>query len=245
MIFERGEILYGNGLCQKLEKAVVAVCGVGAVGGFAVEALARLGVGEFRLFDFDVFDQSNVNRQLCALTSTVGMVKVEVQKRRILDINPTAKVSTRNIFIDENSAREIFEPRPTVVVDAIDTISSKVLLAKLAQENSVALVASMGAARRKNPLEVKTADVFKTHACPFAARVRKELRAAGVSRGYKCVFSPEIPDASSHVSGAADKPADGGQAAPQKKVIGSSVIITGIFGLNLANLALEEISKAQ
>lgn len=231
---DRTEILYGGACCKKLRNARVVLCGAGAVGSFAAEALARLGVGYFEIFDFDCFEKSNVNRQLCALESTVGRRKVEVQKGRILDINPAAQVVVHDTLIDASVAAEIAAQSPSVVVDAIDDISAKVALARSCAESGVPLVSSMGAARRKNPLEVKTADVFKTYGCPFAASIRKRLRAEGIRRGYMCVFSPERVEESTHVSAS---------AAGRKKVIGSSVIVTGVFGLNLANLALEEIIK--
>ena len=232
-MIERTAILYGDDACSMLPEAVVVVCGVGAVGGFAVEALARLGVENFYLYDFDSFEESNINRQLCALNSTVGKIKVDVQKERILDINPNAKVEANNVFIDEGVADEIASARPTIIIDAIDTIASKVLLAKYAIENNVPIVSSMGAARRRDPLKVTVADIFKTNGCPLASRIRKELRKAGIEKGFKCVYSTEITESSTHIQDAQDN----------KKIIGSSVVVTGVFGLNLANLALEEIFK--
>ena len=231
-MFSRTSILYGKDACEKLKNARVVVCGVGAVGSFAVEALARLGVGEFVLYDFDVFEKSNINRQLCALNSTLEKTKVDVQKARILDINPNAKVDAQNLFIDADVARKISESKPSVIVDAIDNISSKVELARFANEFGVRLVSSMGAARRKNPLEIKTADIFKTMGCPLASRIRKELRRAGITKGFKCVYSSEVVEKSTDVSS---------EDNSGEKVIGSSVIITGAFGLHLANLAIADI----
>ncbi len=232
-MFERTSIIYGDNICKKLQDAVVAVCGVGAVGGFAVEALARLGVGNFYLYDFDSFDESNMNRQICSLNSTIGRVKVDVQKERILDINPNAKVEANNIFVDEAMAKEIASGHPNVIIDAIDTIASKVHLALASTNENVAFVSSMGAARKKNPLEVKCAEIFKTSGCPLASRMRKELRKIGFSKSFKCVYSPEVVEDYTHVS----------SENSNEKIMGSSVIITGVFGLNLANLALEEIIK--
>ncbi len=229
-MYQRTAILYGTEFCKKLQDAHVAVCGVGAVGGVAVEALARLGVGNFYLYDFDSFETSNINRQLCALNSTVGKIKVHVQKDRILDINPNAKVEANNVFVDEGVAMEITGAKPTVIVDAIDTIASKVFLAKYAEKFDVAIVSSMGAARRKNPLKVAVADVFNTSGCPLAMRIRKQLRKEGIKKGFKCVFSTEVVDENSHVQNDNDE-----------KIIGSSVLVSGVFGLNLANLAIEEI----
>ena len=270
MMFQRTAIIYGEPLCRKLERGCVAICGAGAVGSFAAEALCRLGVGEFHIFDFDVFEQSNKNRQLCALDSTIGKSKAQVQCDRILDINPLARAAAHDVFIDETSLGQIFDAKPDVIVDAIDSIHSKVLLACAAIECGVPIVSSMGAARKKNPLEVKTADIFKTYACPLAARIRKALRQNGIKKGYKCVFSSEIVEEQTHLSGqggalhgdGADprsmncdiapesafsvrrgRDGDLGLSARKTKIIGSSIIVTGVFGLNLANLALEEFSN--
>lgn len=287
MMFQRTAIIYGEPLCRKLQRGCVAICGAGAVGSFAAEALCRLGVGEFHIFDFDVFEQSNKNRQLCALDSTIGKPKAQVQCGRILDINPLARAVAHDVFIDETSLGQIFDAKPDVIVDAIDSIHSKVLLACAAIERGVPIVSSMGAARKKNPLEVKTADIFKTYACPLAARIRKALRQNGIKKGYKCVFSSEIVEEQTHLSGqggalhgdGADPrrmqvPLGGGHfgfegeyepsgseagcvassvlrgradasglGVRKTKIIGSSIIVTGVFGLNLANLALEEFSN--
>lgn len=287
MMFQRTAIIYGEPLCRKLQRGCVAICGAGAVGSFAAEALCRLGVGEFHIFDFDVFEQSNKNRQLCALDSTIGKSKAQVQCGRILDINPLARAVAHDVFIDETSLGQIFDAKPDVIVDAIDSIHSKVLLACAAIERGVPIVSSMGAARKKNPLEVKTADIFKTYACPLAARIRKALRQNGIKKGYKCVFSSEIVEEQTHLSGqggalhgdGADPrsmraPSEGenfgfegeyepsgseagcvassvlrgradasGLGVRKTKIIGSSIIVTGVFGLNLANLALEEFSN--
>lgn len=238
-MIERSAILYGGDFCAALKNAVAAVCGAGAVGSFAVEALARLGVGSFLLYDFDAFELSNINRQLCALRSTIGAQKVDAQKARILDINPDAKVEANNVFIDADVAARVAARRPSVIIDAVDCVAAKVALAKAAAAEGVPFVASMGAARRKNPLAVKTADIYATTGCPLAARLRKELRKAGV-KGFKCVYSDEAAAEGTHVNGGQDG-ADGGRNF--KKIIGSSVIVTGVFGLNLANLAIREIAK--
>ena len=232
----RNAILYGGEVCEKLGGAVAAICGCGAVGSFAAEALARLGVGRFRLYDCDCFEASNINRQLCALSSTVGADKVEVQKKRILDINPSAQVEANKVFIDAAIAAEIARAKPSVIVDAIDCIEAKIALALAASAAGTPIVSSMGAARRKNPLAVKTADIYKTSGCPMAARIRKELRRLG-ARGFQCVYSDEPARRGTHLRGEA------GEGMPAgKKTMGSSVVVTGVFGLNLANLALREIA---
>ncbi len=230
--FSRSEILYGS---QKIfEGAKVALCGVGAVGSFAAEALARLGVGEFELFDFDVVEESNINRQIIALTSTLGKNKAELMSERILDINPSAKVKCHsNFFIDGSNALEVAQCGADVVADAIDSLSSKISLIAACKGSGVSVVSSMGAARRRDPSKIFRADISKTFNCPLASKLRKGLRERGICSGVECVFSSELPDPKSHIVSGRDK------------VVGSSPIVTGIFGLRLAELCVEEIlSKA-
>ena len=233
--FRRAEILFGESTYPILRDACVVVCGVGAVGSFAVEALARTGVGSFELWDFDAVEESNINRQICALSSTVGRRKAEVMRDRILDINPESDIKIFPEFVcAENAARVVGASGAgrRVVIDAIDTLAAKVELILAAKAAGVAAVSSMGAARRTDPSRIMQADVMKTYGCPVAARVRKMLRQRGYTGGCKCVFSDEPISDSTHVSSAAE----GG-----KKIIGSCAIVAGTFGLRLANLALGEI----
>ena len=227
--FSRTAVLLGESACEKIASARAVVCGVGAVGSFAAEALARTGVGEFELWDFDVVEESNVNRQLCALSSTLGRPKAEVVRDRILDINPAARVEVRAEFIGaENALSVVGNPAEgRIVVDAIDSIASKAALIFSAAEAGVAIVSSMGAARRLDPSHIMSADIIKTFGCPVAARVRKILR----SLGCRCVFSDEPAPKSSHLS-----------AGAGVKVVGSCAVVAGVFGLRLAGLALSEIS---
>ena len=226
------EILFGSGACRRLSEARVLLCGLGAVGGFAAEILARSGVGRFLLADSDAFDATNVNRQIGALESTIGRRKTEVMRARILDINPEADVSTSDTFIDETSIPGLLEWRPCVAVDAIDTIASKISLMEAAFSGDIRLVASMGAARRTDAGRVKTGPLSRTHSCPVASRIRKGLRALGSPADFPCVFSDEAPSPQSHLAwGGADS----------KKIIGSSPAVTAVFGVMLADLAIREI----
>lgn len=232
--FSRTRVLYGDGACRALSSSRALVCGLGAVGGFACEILARMGVGGFLLADCDAFELSNINRQIGALTSTVGRRKTDVQRDRILDINPSASVEVFDGFVDAESVGGLLGWRPDVVVDAIDTISSKSLLALRSAEAGLRLVASMGAARRKDPSKIKTAPISKTFGCPVASAVRKALRRGGAGGEFMCVFSDECACESSHVeSGGADS----------RKIIGSSPEVTAVFGVRLAGLAISELLK--
>lgn len=180
--FSRSAILYGGDAQKKMESATVAVCGVGAVGSFALEALARIGVGSFVLVDADTVDVSNINRQLCALHSTIGKSKTAVMCERVRDINPNARVEIVDRFIDESNCAEFVGLCPDVIVDAIDSLAPKAALAAAALSEGVPIVSSMGAARKTDPLKVAAAELFKTHSCPMAARMRKELRARGIQK---------------------------------------------------------------
>lgn len=232
--FSRASILFGDCAYEKLAAARVVHCGVGAVGSFALEALARSGVGSFALWDFDVVEESNINRQLCALSSTIGKVKAEVMRDRILDINPAARVEIFPQFVDEKNAAEVVgtSANVSVVVDAIDTLSAKAALICAAHKAGVPIVSSMGAARRCDPARVMVADIKKTFGCPVASRVRKLLRASGYKGSCKCVFSDEQISESTHLASA---------AIGSKKIIGSCAIVAGTFGLRLAHIAVAEI----
>lgn len=225
--FSRTSILLGNEATEKLASSSVVVCGVGAVGSFAVEALARLGIGKFFLWDFDSVEESNINRQLCALDSTIGKEKTEVVRSRILDINPNANVQTYGKITPD--AANIVASQGDIIVDAIDTISEKINLIFAAEERGVKIVSSMGAARRVDISKIKVADIMKTYGCPVASSIRKALRAGKYKGKCKCVFSDEQLSKDTHI-------ADCG-----KKTIGSYVAVAGVFGLTLADLAVREI----
>ena len=229
--FSRSAMLYGADAQKKIESASVMICGVGAVGSFATEALARIGVGKFILVDSDSVAESNINRQLCALHSTIGKRKTDVMCDRILDINPNAKVETFAEFIDASNVSRFVQMRPNVIVDAIDSISVKADLACTALSEGVPIVSSMGAGRKTNPALVEVSQIFKTYNCPLASRMRKELRLRGFKRAdLKCVFSSELTTSETHIT-----------SENSEKIIGSTPMVTGVFGLMLANLALEHI----
>ncbi len=225
-------MLYGEQAQEKIESASVMICGVGAVGSFVAEALARVGIGKFILVDCDVVELSNINRQLCALHSTLGKSKTSVMRDRILDINPRAQVEVFDEFIDAENVEKFVGLSPNIIVDAIDSISSKVELIATALSKGVEIVSSMGAARKTDASLVEVAELFKTKNCPLAARIRKEMRGRGFKKAQMCVYSTELVTESSRVENS-----DG------KKVIGSTPVVTGVFGLLLAQLALESIIK--
>lgn len=189
---ERTKLLIGEENVKKLEEASVLIFGIGGVGAYCVEALARAGIGKFTLFDGDIVNKSNINRQLIALNSTLGMYKCEVAKKRILDINPQAKVNIFNEYYIAENANSIDFSRFDYVADAIDTISSKLLIVEKANKAGVPVICAMGAGNRLNPTDFTVTDIFKTKDCPLARVMRRELRKKNIQQ-LKVVFSQEKP----------------------------------------------------
>ena len=190
--FSRTAQLLGNENVEKLFDKHVIVFGVGGVGGYVVEALARSGIGKISIVDNDVVNESNINRQIIALHSTVGMQKVEVLKNRILDINPECKVFVYNqFFLPENSNDFDFSIYD-YVVDAVDTVTAKLEIIKKSKESKVPVISSMGTGNKLNPMGFKVSDISKTKVCPLARVMRNELKKRGISK-VKCVYSEENP----------------------------------------------------
>ena len=214
-------LLIGKENVQKLQQSTVMVVGCGAVGSFAIEALARSGVGHIVLIDFDVSEESNINRQLFALGSTIGQSKVEIARARIHDINPDIIVDAINIFFDENTKIDI---KPDFVIDAIDSVQSKIALYKWCQANSVPFISSMGAARKTDPTKIKIAKISKTTVCPLASKIRHIVRDEKL-KDFPVVYSTE-------------------PAAPQPnggREFGSIITVTGMFGLMMTDFAIKKL----
>ncbi len=190
--FCRTEMLIGAEAQKKLNNSNVAIFGLGGVGSFTVEALARAGVGSLTLVDFDKVDETNINRQLFALYSTVGQYKTDVAKTRILDINPNVQVTAVCCRFDQNTANMFDFSQFNYVVDAIDMVSSKLLLAKICFLQNVPIISCMGTGNKYDASAFRVADIFDTKMCPLSKVMRKELKALGVSR-LKVVYSEEVP----------------------------------------------------
>ena len=186
----RTELLLGEEAVEQLKKSHVAVFGVGGVGGYVVEALARTGVGTFDLIVRDTVSVSNINRQIIATHSTVGKVKVEVMKDRILEINPEAKVNIHKCFFLPENAGEFDFSRYSYVVDAVDTVTAKIELVMQARKAGVPIISSMGAGNKLDPTKFEVTDIYKTSVCPLAKVMRKELKKRGV-KNLKVVYSTE------------------------------------------------------
>jgi len=191
-LLERTALLLGEEKLGMLRRAHVLVVGLGGVGAYAAEMIARAGVGRMTVADADTVSVSNINRQLVALRSTVGRPKAEVLAERLRDINPELELTVLNRFIrDEETYALLDAARYDYVVDAIDTLSPKLALILAALERGLPLVSSMGAGAKTDPTKLEIADISKTHHCPLAHMLRKRLHKAGVRRGFQAVFSPE------------------------------------------------------
>ena len=226
--FQRTKLLLGEENFLKLQKSTVAVFGIGGVGSFTVEALARSGVGHLVLIDKDNVDITNINRQIHALTSTVGKSKVEVMRERIFEINPAAKVDTvQKFYLPDEPVENFFICRYDYVVDAIDTITAKINLASECQKRGIKIISSMGAGNKLDPAQFKVADIFQTKVDPVAKVMRKKLKEYGV-KNLKVVYSEEVP-----------RKIDVGNLTG--KVIGSAAFVPSVAGLILAAEVVKDL----
>ena len=190
--FSRTEMIFGPDGMEKLKNSRVAVFGIGGVGGYVVEVLARSGVGSLDLFDNDKVSVTNINRQIYATTKTIGKFKVDVAKKRILEINPEASVNIYKIFFLPETSKEVDFSKYDYIVDAIDKISGKIELAVKAREYNIPIISSMGAGNKISPTMFQVADIYETKICPLAKIMRRELKKRGIDE-LLVVYSTEIP----------------------------------------------------
>lgn len=190
--FSRTETLIGKENINILKNSKIIVFGVGGVGGYIVEALTRSGVGQIDLVDFDKVSVTNINRQIIALSSTIGKPKVEVLKNRMLDINPNVNVNLYPIFVDESNIESLELNKYDYVVDAIDTVSSKLLIIEYCKKNDISIISSMGTGNKLEPSLLKISDISKTSVCPLAKVMRYELRKRNINH-LKVLYSTENP----------------------------------------------------
>lgn len=230
-ISSRTRILVGDEGIRKLKDASIIVCGCGAVGGYAIEALVRAGVGKIRAVDKDVFSPSNLNRQILCTESTVGRVKSEVAVERARSINPGIDIEGLDSYISDDTAETILEGDWDILVDAIDTIANKARIDCAALNKGLPVFASMGAAMHLDPTKVHVATLKDTKVCPLAAKLRRQMRDVD-TKNMLCVYSEEpVPV----------KPAERDEHG--KSVLGSLPTVPGIFGFTLAGLAIDRILK--
>ena len=231
--FSRTELLFGHEAMEKLYKSRVAVFGIGGVGGYTVEALARSGIGTLDLIDDDKVCLTNINRQILATRKTVGKYKVEVARDRILEINPDAVVNIYQTFYTPDTKDQFDFTQYDYVVDAIDTVSTKLAIAQIAEERSIRLVSSMGGASRLHPELFRFADLYETSVCPLCRVMRQGLRKLGVP-SLRCVYSLEP---ARHPQGGEGAEQKGGHPAP-----GSVSFVPSVAGIYLAAEAIRLIA---
>lgn len=237
--FSRTALLVGQEGIQRLQQSSVIVFGVGGVGGYVVEALARSGVGRIDLVDNDEVALTNLNRQIIATHSTIGRPKVEVAKERILDINPNAIVNTFETFYLPENADTFDLAQYDYVVDAIDTVSGKIGLIVQAKQVGTPIISSMGAGNKMDPTAFKVADIYKTNVCPLAKVMRRELKKRGIDH-CKVVYSEEMP-----LKPIVDIEEDCIEEVPNSKrrqLPGSNAFVPSVVGLIIAGEVIKDLS---
>ena len=223
--FSRTELLIGKEGVEKLKKAKVAIFGIGGVGSYAVEALARVGIGHLVIIDYDKYDITNINRQIGAMNSTIGRYKVDVMKERILDINPNAIVEAYKPDEIKNGEINIIDSSFTYVVDAIDTMTNKIKLIEKCKEQNVNIITGTGAGNKLDATKFEVADIYKTSVCPVCKILRKELRKRNI-KDLKVVYSKEEP-----------KRAEGQES------LGSISFVPSVAGLIIAGEVVKDIVR--
>lgn len=233
--FSRTRLLLGSEAMEKLKNARVAVFGLGGVGGFVVEALARSGVGALDLIDHDTVSLTNINRQLLALHSTVGLPKAEAARLRVLDINPEAKVIAHCKFYSPDTAADFDFTRYDYIVDAIDTVTAKLALITRAKEAGTPILCCLGTGNKLDPTKFQITDISKTSVCPLARVMRKECAKRGL-KGVKVLFSTEDPIPSSEES--TEELPEGRRSLP-----GSVAFVPSVAGLLIAGEVIRDLSR--
>ena len=240
--FMRTQALLGPQKFANLQKSTVMIIGLGAVGGYALEALARAGIGKLILVDFDKVDITNINRQILALDSTIGHPKSELAAQRVKDINPSCKVITKEIFVNDKTLPDLLAEPVDFVVDAIDSLNPKCGLIEELISRDIPFISSMGAALKKDPSRIKLQTLNKTKNCHLARFIRKRLKRRGVDISkVLCVASDEqvdLPDTALFID--PDSQPEGNTR--QRYTMGSLPTITAIFGLTIANAVILSLS---
>ena len=228
-MFSRTELLLGKEKVDILKNSKVAIFGIGGVGSFVLEGLARAGIGSFILVDNDTISESNLNRQLVATTKTIGRPKVEVAKERVLEINPNANIEIYKEFFMPDTREEIIDKSIDYIVDAIDTVSSKIELIVRAKKLNIKIISSMGTGNKLNPTKFEVADIYKTSVCPLAKVMRKELRKRDIN-GLKVLYSKEDPIKIE-------------KNLKEKQVQGSISFVPSVAGLMIAGEVVKDLIK--
>lgn len=249
--FSRTELLIGTEGLSTLAAKHVMICGVGGVGSYAAEALGRAGVGKISLVDFDDICLTNINRQIHALSSTIGQHKVEAMAARLRDINPAAEIVPVKAFFSQENAGELLEPRPDYVLDAIDHFTAKASLITVCRQRGIPIISSMGAANKLDPSKIEVSDISSTKNCRMARSMRKILKNSGITSGVQVVYSTELhrdlDPASSAACGAdcvcPNRAEQTFRCEHRRVILGSISFIPSIFGLTMAGTVVNELLK--
>lgn len=229
--FNRIQLLIGVAALERLQNSSVAVFGIGGVGGYAVEALVRGGVGRLTLIDFDNVCATNINRQIHALEETVGRPKVEVMAERCRAINPQVDIVEKYMAYQSETGDELLLPQFDYVLDCIDSIGDKLHLLQSCHQCKLPVISSMGAANKLDPTQIKVDDISRTKKCRLARTIRKELRKQGIEQGIKVVYSTEE-----------FRPLTGPDAGDRNPILGSSSYLPPLFGLTMAGEVIRSIT---
>ena len=230
----RTQLMLGDEKVEKLMGKNVLIIGLGGVGGICAEMIVRAGVGKMTIVDNDLIDESNINRQIPALQSTVKQSKAKVLANRLIDINPLLELTVLEIFVEDTLTLNLIEKEKwDYIVDCIDTLSAKVDLIKACMDRQLPIVSSMGAGGKLDPSLIKVTDLSKTYECNLARYVRKRLQALGIKKGLKVVFSPEKPDQSKII--------ETENAYPKKSIIGTLSYMPAIFGCTVASVVIRDL----
>jgi tRNA A37 threonylcarbamoyladenosine dehydratase len=246
--FSRTELLFGKDAMETLSNARVAVFGVGGVGGYAVEALARSGVGTIDLIDDDKVCLTNLNRQIIATRKTVGKYKVDVMKERILDINPDAVVNVHKCFFLPETTEEFDFSQYSYIIDAVDTVTAKIQLVIEAENAGIPIISSMGAGNKLNPAEFEVADIYKTSVCPLAKVMRRELKKRNIKK-LKVVYSKEKPIrpindmAISCRENCICPPGAAHKCTERRAIPGSTAFVPSVVGLIIASEVIKDLTE--
>jgi tRNA A37 threonylcarbamoyladenosine dehydratase len=247
--FSRTELLIGQIGLDRLHNSRVMICGIGGVGSYAAEALGRAGVGQITLVDFDDICLTNINRQIHALSSTVGQPKVEAMAARLRDINPQAEIRALKVFFSRENAEELLSSRPDYVLDAIDHFTAKAALIMVCREHGIPVISSMGAANKLDPTKIQVADVAETRNCRMARSMRKILRKAGIESGVQVVYSTEehreLDPATSTACGSecicTNRDDQVFSCEHRRVVLGSISYLPSLFGLTMAGVVINHL----
>ena len=232
--FSRTEILIGEKKLNKLKNSKVAVFGIGGVGGYVVEALVRSSINHITLIDNDIVSESNINRQLIALSTNIGQKKIDVMKKRILEINPDCQVETFDTFVLKDNLEQFHIEDYDYVVDAIDTITGKISIIEKCNEYQVKIISSMGAGNKLDPTKFEVCDIYKTSVCPLAKVMRHELKKRGIKK-LKVVYSKE--------EALTPKVVINNDKSKRKQIPGSISFVPSVCGLIIAGEVIKDLIK--